>query len=94
MASGPAAAVSGGIGGRCAVYFVVRSKKYSGERLEYLGYCGADHIPFLLHQADGEIIEGGKAVQFGSEGGGFLETHQAADEITGRAGTAGCPGIV
>jgi len=50
------------------------------------------HLPFLLHQAGGQILQGGQALQRGAEGRSLLEAHQASDEVAGAAGRAGCPG--
>ena len=48
----------------------------------------AFYVSFLLYQADGEILQGGEAVQLGAEGGGLMEAHSAADEVPGDAGAS------
>ena len=88
-----AAAVSGGVRSRRAVHPVVRRKKCAGHRVEPLGHCRIHHLPVLLYQAGGQILQGGKAVQRRTEGRSLLEAHQAADEAAGAAGApAGAAG--
>ena len=67
--SAPAAAVSGRVGGGGAVHSVVRGENVPRFRVARMGYCGVHHVSFLLYQADGEILQGGEAVQLGAEGG-------------------------
>ena len=50
------------------------------------------HLPFLLHETGGQILQGGKAVQLGAESRGLVEAHQAADEAAGAAGSPAYPG--
>ena len=88
MAVGPAAAVSGRVGGGGAVHSVVRGEKRPRFRVARMGYCGVHYVSFLLYQADGEILQGGEAVQLGAEGGGLMEAHSAADEVPGDAGAS------
>ena len=58
----PAAAVSGGIRSRGAVHPVVRREKCTRNGLECMGHWRFHHLPVLLHEADGEVLQGGKAV--------------------------------
>ncbi|MFR5372047.1 MAG: ABC transporter transmembrane domain-containing protein [Faecalibacterium prausnitzii] len=74
------------------VHFVVRRKECPRHRLACVGHRGLYHLPFLLHQAGGQILQGGQALQLGAEGRGLLEAHQTSDEVAGAAGRAGCPG--
>ena len=92
MAVGPAAALSGGVRGRRTVHFVVRRKECPRHRLACVGHRGLYHLPFLLHQAGGQILQGGQALQLGAEGRSLLEAHQTSDEVAGAAGRTGCPG--
>ena len=85
VAVGPAAAVSGRVGGGRAVHSVVRREKRPRHRVARMGYCGVHYVSFLLYQADGQILQGGEAVQLGAEGRGLMEAHPAADEIAGDA---------
>ena len=92
VAVGSAAALSGGVRGRRTVHFVVRRKECPRHRLACVGHRGLYHLPFLLHQAGGQILQGGQALQLGAEGRSLLEAHQTSDEVAGAAGRAGCPG--
>ena len=56
------------------------------ERLEQLGHCGVHHVPLLLYEADGQILQGGQALQRGAKGRGLLEAHQTPDENARAAG--------
>ncbi len=91
-AVGAAAAVSGRVQRGRTVHTVAGRKKRSRYRMEHLGHCGVHHVSFLLYQADGEILQGGEAVQLGAEGGGLMEAHSAADEKAGGAPGTGYPG--
>ena len=88
MAVRAAAALSGGIRGRDPLHPVVRRKECAGHRLEPLGYRRLHHLPLLFHQAGGQILQGGQALQRGAKGRGLLEAHQTPDE---NARAAGCP---
>ena len=88
MAVRAAAALSGGIRGRDPLHPVVRRKECAGYWLEPLGYRRLHHLPFLFHQAGGQILQGGQALQRGAKGRGLLEAHQTPDE---NARAAGCP---
>ena len=67
-------------------------KKRSRYRMEHLGHCGVHYVPLLLYEADGQILQGRKALQLRAEGGGILEAYQAADEKAGGAPGTGYPG--
>ncbi len=43
------------------------AQKRARLRLEHMGHCGVHHLSFLFHQAGGQILQGGKAVQLGAE---------------------------
>ena len=88
MAVRSAAALSGGIRGRDPLHPVVRRKECAGHRLEQLGYRCLHHLPLLFHQAGGQILQGGQALQRGAKGRSLLEAHQTPDE---NARAAGCP---
>ncbi len=65
--------------------------KCAGHRVEPLGHCRIHHLPVLLYQAGGQILQGGKTVQRRTEGRSLLEAHQAADEAAGAAGALQVP---
>ena len=88
MAVRSAAALFGGIRGRDPLHPVVRRKECAGYWLEPLGYRRLHHLPLLFHQAGGQILQGGQALQRGAKGRGLLEAHQTPDE---NARAAGCP---
>ena len=89
----PAAAVSGGIRSRGAVHPVVRREERTRHRLARMGHRRLHHLPVLLHEADGEVLQGGKAVQLRAESGSVVEAHQAADEVAGSAGRPPHPAV-
>ena len=62
VAIGAAAPLSGGVGSGRAVPPVVRGEKRAGNRMEQLGHSGVYHFPFLLYEADGEVLQGGEAL--------------------------------
>ena len=69
------------------------AKNVLGTGWSALGHCRIHHLPVLLYQAGGQILQGGKAVQRRTEGRSLLEAHQAADEAAGAAGApAGAAG--